>query len=536
LLTILLVDDEPLARSDIRSHFPWQQWGCEIIGETASGVEALAFCETAIPDIALVDITMPVMDGLTLLELLKQKYPNLQVIILTAHRDFSFAQKAIQKGAAGYILKSSFNMDETKEALERARQEIAKQHAIGENLLFQQQVIQNYRYPIRKQFFEDILTGLITDQGDILRKASSIGIDIQADSYVMLVCTVDELASFMARYREEDYSLVQFSLLEIIRELLFNQYGNQYDMFPTTFGRCAILLKSNNPDHTGWPSTHLAVLIDELNGTLLKLMKITVSLVASEPFSMIRQLKDKYKTMLRFTEHRYYQKKPLPIIMGHSVAFRQTLPADFEGLYVKFQEIIQSQDERQLVKWLAQVLHSSLDFKPEPALVRQWLTLLLQVVESQATDELATDWPAFHQISNLHESLEQLRLWLIAWWDMLAKVVRTRPEIALAIQYIKKHLDTDLSQETVANKVELSPAYLGRIFKRDMGISMTDYITEQRIQLAKKHLVDGTYRNYELAEKIGFTSYSYFCTIFKKVTGQTPNEYKNSQFPVQTNQ
>jgi two-component system response regulator YesN len=118
---------------------------------------------------------------------------------------------------------------------------------------------------------------------------------------------------------------------------------------------------------------------------------------------------------------------------------------------------------------------------------------------------------------------------------MLARVVKTRPEIALAIQYIKKHLDTDLSQETVATMVELSPAYLGRIFKRDMGISMTDYITEQRIQLAKKHLVDGTYRNYELAEKIGFTSYSYFCTIFKKVTGQTPNEYKNSQFPVQTN-
>ena len=60
-----------------------------------------------------------------------------------------------------------------------------------------------------------------------------------------------------------------------------------------------------------------------------------------------------------------------------------------------------------------------------------------------------------------------------------------------------------------------------------MGISIIDCIMEQRIHLVKKHFVAGTYRNYELAEKAGFKSYSNFCTIFKKITGKTPNEYKN---------
>lgn len=531
ILSILLVDDESLARSHIREHFPWRQWGYDIVGEAANGVEALSFCETAAPDIALIDITMPVMDGLTLLEKLKATHPDLRVVIMTAHRDFRFAQRALQKGAAGYILKSSFNMEETKEAMDRVRDEIVKQRTIGENLKSQQQVIQNYRYPIRRQFFEDMLTGLLSGQTEILQKALSIGIAIKADSYIMLVCTVDKLASFLARYREEDHSLIQFSFLEIIREVLLAYFDDGYDIFPASFGRCVILLKrqSTDPD---WTAMEASKLIDELNDTLGELMHIAVSVAVSEPFPAIRQVKDKYKALIRYNEHRYYKKKPMAIIEGHLVPFYKSFPAEYGSLFDKFGAAVQSEDRERFDRWLAQASHTSLHFKPEPDLVRQWLASLRQEAERHSDGDLIPDWPPFRHSVSIYESLEQLRDWVTGWWDMRAKLVRTRPEIAKAIQYIKQHMETDFSLEQVAEVVELTPAYLGRIFKRDMGVSMIDYIMEQRIQLAKKHLADGTYRNYELAEKVGFKSYSYFCTIFKKVTGLTPNEYKNNNVPI----
>ncbi|TBL71105.1 response regulator transcription factor [Paenibacillus thalictri] len=548
MLTLLLVDDEPMARSHIRSIYPWREWGFDIIGEAANGSEALAFCSELVPDIALVDITMPLMDGLTLLEQLKLRYPDMQVIILTAHRDFGYAQKAIQKGASGYILKSSGNTDETKEALDRARHEINKQRATGENLKFRQQVMQNYEYPIRKQFFADIVSGLVSEQDEIIRKASSIGLHIHAERYILLVCIADKPGSVSARYSENNYNPAGLGLLDIVRDLLNQSCPVKYEIFPTEAGHCAILLlASGSAALAEWQEEHAFPMLNAINDAVISKKSAAVSLedttvsseeqpmvsmVVSEPFTLIRQLKDKYHALLSYTGHRYYQKKPQPIILSQAAAFHRQLTSDYETLYESFQTVIQDQDRVRLDKWLAQAELVSLHYKPHPEQLRQWLHTLAQAVELHSGDEPVTDWPVFKQSASLFESTEQLRKWLIAWWDKQNKMVKTRPEIARSIQYIKKHLDADLSLELVAEKVELSSAYLSRIFKKDMGISMTDYITEQRIQLAKKYLTDGTYRNFELAEKIGFKSYSYFCTIFKKVTGQTPNEYKNSRVSI----
>jgi two-component system response regulator YesN len=533
ILTVLLVDDEPLTRSHIRSQYPWRNWGYEITGEAASGAEALALCEQAVPDIALLDITMPVMDGLTLLEQLKLRFPGIQVIILTAHRDFRFAQKALQKGAIGYILKSTFNAEETKEALDRARDEIVKQRTIGENLKLQQQVIQNYRYPIRKQFLEDILTGHLAGEEEIIRKALSVGIDMKADHYIALICTVDKLHGFASRYKEEDHSLVQFSFLEIVRELLSTEFADGYEMFPASFGRCVIALKLRRSGDE-WTSPDAFMLMERLNRPLEKLMQIEVSLVVSEPFPHIRQLKEQIKRLLRLHEHRYYLRKPQPIVSGQLVPFNDKLPSEYEELYESFGAAIQGEDPVQLDKWLSQLQHASLRYKPKPESVKEWFSSLIKRAEGGAEDNLTADYPVFGHSADLFESIQQLRQWVTSVWEIKAKLVRTRPEIAKAVHYIKHNLEADLSLELVAEMVELSAAYLGRIFKKDMGVSMTDYIMEQRIHLAKKHLVNGTYRNYELAEKAGFKSYSYFCTIFKKMTGLTPNEYKNSRIPVQS--
>jgi YesN/AraC family two-component response regulator len=103
-----------------------------------------------------------------------------------------------------------------------------------------------------------------------------------------------------------------------------------------------------------------------------------------------------------------------------------------------------------------------------------------------------------------------------------------RPEVAKAIHYIKQHLQDELSLHTLSQVTQISPTYLSRLFKKDIGLSIIDYISEQRINQAKQYFMEGSYRNHELAEMVGFHNYSYFCTMFKKMTGMTPNEYKNS--------
>jgi two-component system response regulator YesN len=72
---------------------------------------------------------------------------------------------------------------------------------------------------------------------------------------------------------------------------------------------------------------------------------------------------------------------------------------------------------------------------------------------------------------------------------------------------------------------------LGQLFKKEVGSSIVDYIQEQRMEQAKRYLASGEFRNYELAEKVGFSNYPYFCTMFKKHTGMTPNQYRSSVKP-----
>ncbi|MFR1371697.1 MAG: response regulator [Eisenbergiella massiliensis] len=100
MLTVFIVDDETPIREEIKS-LDWAAVHATVIGEAPNGRSALERCRILSPDIVLVDIEMPVMDGLTFTEHLKQILPDVQVIFLTCHQDFSYAKMGISPGNCG---------------------------------------------------------------------------------------------------------------------------------------------------------------------------------------------------------------------------------------------------------------------------------------------------------------------------------------------------------------------------------------------------------------------------------------------------
>ena len=100
LLKVMVVDDEELSRRFIVSCLNWEAFGLEISSEAASGLEALTLLEEQTPDIIFTDIKMPYMDGLELSRLITEKYPHIKIVILTAFKDFDYAQQSIQIGVS----------------------------------------------------------------------------------------------------------------------------------------------------------------------------------------------------------------------------------------------------------------------------------------------------------------------------------------------------------------------------------------------------------------------------------------------------
>ena len=113
---VILVDDERLIIRGLSTVVPWAELGCEVAGTAYDGVSGLELIRSVHPDIVISDIRMPNMDGLTMLAAIRSEFPEIQMCVLTAYRDFEYAQKAITLGVFRYLLKPS-NLEELKDTI-----------------------------------------------------------------------------------------------------------------------------------------------------------------------------------------------------------------------------------------------------------------------------------------------------------------------------------------------------------------------------------------------------------------------------------
>ena len=100
--------------------------------------------------------------------------------------------------------------------------------------------------------------------------------------------------------------------------------------------------------------------------------------------------------------------------------------------------------------------------------------------------------------------------------------------VAQTMSYINENYASELTLEEIADRIGISPSYLSRIFSQGRGQSVSSYITERRIEMAKHLICTTSLKHYEIAERCGLNSSAYFTSVFKKATGMTPNQYRNS--------
>ena len=104
-LNVLLVDDEIMIREGFKRLFDWEAHDCKVIGEASDGMEALNQIETLQPDIVIMDINIPIMNGLKVIQLSRIKYPEIAFVIVSGYDDFSYCREALRLKITDYILK-----------------------------------------------------------------------------------------------------------------------------------------------------------------------------------------------------------------------------------------------------------------------------------------------------------------------------------------------------------------------------------------------------------------------------------------------
>lgn len=130
---VMLIDDEPIIVEGLSRSIAWDKWNCQIVATAHDGLEGRKLIEENRPNIIFMDISMPEMDGLSMLAGLHSQFPDLEVCVLTGYRDFEYAQQAIRLGVTRFLLKPS-NMDELEEAIQTMCSNLKKKGITGEEV------------------------------------------------------------------------------------------------------------------------------------------------------------------------------------------------------------------------------------------------------------------------------------------------------------------------------------------------------------------------------------------------------------------
>ncbi|MDD6096079.1 MAG: response regulator [Firmicutes bacterium] len=164
-LRVLLVDDEIMIREGFKKLFDWEAHGCEVVGEAADGMEALSRIDTLRPDIVIMDINIPIMNGLKVIQMTRLKHPDIAFIIVSGYDDFSYCREALRLKITDYILKP-VNYEEFGTCIDNLKISMFTNHIRNqaEDEKFEERPIHSIMRFMQEHLKEDVSLSMLSDE------------------------------------------------------------------------------------------------------------------------------------------------------------------------------------------------------------------------------------------------------------------------------------------------------------------------------------------------------------------------------------
>ena len=161
-MRVLLVDDEIMIREGFKRLFDWESHDCEVVGEAADGMEALSKIDSLLPDIVIMDINIPIINGLKVIETAKLKYPDTAFVIVSGYDDFAYCRQALRLQITDYILKP-VNYDEFGSCIDNLKISMFHHRSSTEAPQAEERTIQSITRYLQEHLSEEISLSLLAD-------------------------------------------------------------------------------------------------------------------------------------------------------------------------------------------------------------------------------------------------------------------------------------------------------------------------------------------------------------------------------------
>lgn len=517
-MKVLIADDERQIRTGLQEGIPWESLGFHEVYAAENGIEALSLCRMHKPELVITDIRMPGMSGLELGEKIRELYAPVEIIILSGYSDFEYARTAITMGAFDYLLKPI----RIREFVERVKNAHEKIEVYIQDFQDKNEfsVINRIRTLQQMIMSKELLSE--KDQ-EIFRSQLQLKI---TESIVMGVCSVDtvfghDLDQFglylekcvhdlFQKYKAEELYWERGNLFFIMSVFSQTELKHRKEQLREEFHNCNKLLK-NQFDNT-----------------------VSVAFSSTGAISEVPILFRETETVLK--KRLYFGKESFLEPETEDAANRIVLnPVNEEELKKR----IESLDYEHIHVYLQGVFSKLEEGKVTSSdLVRsicqQLKNFLLKVLMDKGIDIAGIFENNDHLLNEIPDyfTIEEYENWIDTLYQIILKGLgslsgRQHSRVVLqAVDYISKNYAGNINLENTAEYVQKSKNYFSYLFKKELGISFIDYLNQVRVEEAKKLLDTTDDKTYEISEKTGFNDYKYFSSVFKKITGMSPAQYK----------
>jgi two-component system response regulator YesN len=523
LYRVLLVDDEEDIRVGISRKMDWAGLGFALVGEAENGQDALELADQLQPDVVLTDIKMPFMDGLELCRILSVRLPASKFVVFSGFDDFEYAKQAIRMNVSEYILKP-INAAELEGVLQKLKEQLDAERTERKNLETLRLQYEESLPVLRNLFLSRLLDGRVA-RDQVAELAARYDVALEGTAWTVALPYIGGGAG-----RREMLSL---SVQQLFEENLHLE-DCQTQLF--LYNGSVALVASFQPQVSIYDFIEAVNRVCALSESYLGL-QLTVGVgAACAALGDLSQSADGARSALEYRS----------LVGRGRVIYIGDLEPD-AGVYLAFAE----SDEQMLTSAIklcgeeevqAAVEHLMDKLRASGRALAQCqlfflelLTCLLKLVRAADLDLEAVFGPGFNgavQVTDF-DSPEQLGEWFLACCLRTQTLIRRQRSdsagrtVERAKEFIKTHYtESQLSVETLCEYLHLSPTYFSTLFKREVGMSFTAYVTVVRMDAAAAALRNTEEKTYLIARQCGYDDPNYFSYVFKRHFGVSPTKYR----------
>ncbi len=515
---LLLADDDAITRRGIQSLDIWEKLGIRIIEAVSDGLEALNALARLPVDILLTDVKMPRMDGLKLAEEAHRLYPDLSIVFVSGYDDVDYIRQALRLQAIDYILKP-VSPPELEQCFNQVLKRLSSEKIQQGEL---QKLLDSYQAGM--SFIEENLLGFIITSDAI--QESQLHSVVKA-----LNPAKDNLIYFPVAVRSQ---FEDFPQNEILTNL-----GNNIQCFLLDRAKGQFIALYSLDHHTD--SNDRKCLASELSSRIRALGATRCICAYADADGSLWDIRSLCTTARSIIDNSFCYQDGSVISdktctdTGSPVMPHMSVTA--EGL--ERMVLSERQDQfRQYIIHLFSDLQKTRFQKASDYL--PFLTTTLNALDSlikrrfTVEEDFPGSMPAL--LNRLSEAfcLDDMQTIFLKHCEEIQDILLSRPdsETTLRInrvkQYIQTHYSENMTLETIARQINLAPTYLCLLFREKTGQTMNSYITSIRMEKARQLLADVNLKLFDISLAVGYPNPSYFTRLFRKYTGMTPTEYRNS--------